>query len=90
MINARSLCVMIVALQVVAGKNYKIVIDLATQEQKVQAYEATIYGGSPLRAQSSLVKDSFDATDRLTALQDNTGVLQMSQVDRAPQHDLHA
>ena len=31
-------------MQVVAGKNYKLVIDLATKEQKVQAYEATVYG----------------------------------------------
>lgn len=30
--------------QVVAGKNYKLVLDLATKEQKVQAYEATVYG----------------------------------------------
>ena len=31
-------------MQVVAGKNYKLVIDLATKEQKVQPYEATVYG----------------------------------------------
>lgn len=32
-----------VSTQVVAGKNYKLVIDLATKEQKVQPYEATVY-----------------------------------------------
>ena len=36
-----------VILQVVAGKNYKLVIDLATPEQKVQAFEAVVYGEQP-------------------------------------------
>lgn len=30
--------------QVVAGKNYKLVLDLASPEQKVEQYEAVVYG----------------------------------------------
>lgn len=41
-----------VSTQVVAGKNYKLVLDAATKEQKVQPYEATVYeplGGQDLQ-----------------------------------------
>ena len=35
-------------LQVVAGKNYKLVLETATPNQQLQPYEATVYGKSAL------------------------------------------
>jgi len=57
-----------VSTQVVAGKNYKLVIDAATKEQKVQPYEATVYeplGGQDLQLTEHKALDKANAKQAL-------------------------